>query len=160
MEVRGEGTVLHGTTEGALRWARPGQAIVDFAGSHEVHTFGLQVGSQLIDVDDHGGGRVWTRVSILPAYPTRCFDVRGSLVGDWSDGIESESFERDGTYVRGGARGTWNVSDEGFLDVGVGTRVRRYHVALAAPDRLVTLLEGAPEGDEPRPVALVQSRLQ
>ncbi len=160
MEVRNEGTVLHGTTEGAIRWARPGQAMIDFAGIHELHTFGLQTGSQLIDVDDHGGARVWTRVSILPAYPTRCFDIRGSVVGDWSDGIESESFERDGTYVRGETRGNWNLSDQGYLDLGIGTRIRRYAIALAAPDRLVTVLEGPTEEDEPRPISLVESRRQ
>ena len=160
MELRPDGTIVRDGLEGSFRWRSPGQAIIDVAGSHEPHTLGLMTGAQLLDVDEDGRAYVWSRVSLVPAFAAGCFELRGSLIGDWTDGQESESFQRDGTYVRGEARGNWSTADQGFLDIAVGMRVRRYRVALAAPDLLVTAFDGVLIDEVPRGASLVEVRIR
>lgn len=160
MEIRPDGTVIRDTVEGVLRWTTPAHATIDLGGLHEEHTFGLMNAAQMLDVDTDGHSRVWARVSVVPGYPEGCFDLRGSLVGDWTDGAASESFARDGTYVRGTARGNWSIAEQGYLDVAIGMQVRRYRIALATPDTLVSALDGLPMEEDPRGPSLIEARMR
>lgn len=158
MEVRTDGSVLRDGLEGALRFGAGGHATLDVAGSHEEHTFALPTPSQMLDVDADGRGRLWTRVSLIPPYPERCFELRSALVGEWTDGALVESFERGGRYHQGELAGHWTVAEPGILEVSIGARVHRYRAALATSDVLVTTSEGTPVDEDPRGLALVESR--
>ncbi len=159
MEIRADGSVLRDGADGAFRWIAPGRATIDVGGTHEEHTYGLMSAAQLLDVDDHGRAYLWSRVSILPAYADSCFDVRGSLVGDWTDGTTIESLREDGTYERGDQRGNWSVAERGYVDIAIGMRVRRYRIALSTPDTIVSALE-VPVADDPRDGVLVERRVR
>jgi hypothetical protein len=160
MELRPDGAILRDGVEGSFRWTTPGHAAVDVTGVHEEHAYGLMTGAQLLDVDADGHARTWTRVSMVPAFPEHCFEVRGSLVGDWTDGTASESFLADGTYVRGETRGNWSAPEPGYVDVAVGMRVWRYRIAVASEDRMVSAIDGPSIDDDPRGGALVETRLR
>ena len=160
MEIRADGTVIRDTVEGLLRWTSPAHATIDLGGFHEEHTLGLMNAAQMLDVDTDGRARVWARVSVVPGYPEACFDLRGSIVGDWTDGAASESFQRDGTFIRGAARGNWSMAEHGYLDVAIGMQVRRYRIALATPDTLVSAIDGLAMEDDPRGPSLIEARLR
>ncbi len=160
MEVRADSMIVRDQVEGAIRWTAPAHATIDVVGSHEEHTFGLINGAQLLDVDTDGRARVWTRVSMVPPYPASCFQIRGSLIGEWTDGAASESFEADGRYLRGDARGNWSIPEVGTLEIALGMRVRRYRIALAAPDMLVTAVEGPLLDEDPRGDSSIETRVR
>lgn len=161
MEVRPDGVVVRNGVESVIRWTAPGHASIDGARGHEDHTFGLVTTTQLLDVNGDGDAHLWTRVSFQPPYPDRCFQLRGSLVGDWSDGVASESFGDDGSYVRGDTHGNWAVVEPGVLEVALGMVVRRYHVALVTPDLSVSApVEPLVAERDPRGPSLVQARMR
>jgi hypothetical protein len=161
MEVRADGLVVRNGVEHVIRWTAPGHASIDGARGHEEHTFALATAAQLLDVDGNGEAYFWTRVSYLPAYPERCFELRGSIVGDWSDGMQSESFQRDGSYERGDTHGNWAITEPGVLEIALGLSVRRYRVALSTPDLLISSPVDAPAIErDPRGPSLVETRLR
>jgi hypothetical protein len=162
MELRPDGVLVRNGVEGTLRWGLPGHAMLRFGTSpEEEHTYALMTAATMIDVDRDGRAAVWGRVSALPAMPASCFDVRGSLVGDWTDGAERETFEADGRFSRASQRGIWTYVEPGALDVTIGRRTWRYHVALAAPDLMLSTLATplALDGD-PRGPSLVETRVR
>ncbi len=159
MELRPDGSLLRDGVEGAFRWTAPGHATIDVAGSHEEHTFALVSVAELLDVDVDGHARVWTRVSLAPPYPDPCFELHGTLVGEWTDGAQTERFLHDGRWELGELRGRWSIPGPGLLEVDVGARVRRYRAALATPDLLVTTYEGPVVDEDPRGVTRIEARL-
>lgn len=161
MEVRADGLVVRDGVEHVIRWTAPGHASIDGARGHEEHTFALATAAQLLDVDGDGEANLWMRVSYLPAYPERCFELRGGLVGDWSDGMQSESFEGNGSYVRGDTHGNWAIVEPGVLEIALGLVVRRYRVAMSTPDLLVSAPVDPPTTErDPRGPSLVETRLR
>lgn len=160
LEVRPDGSVLWNGADGTWRWSSPGHATTDVGGAHVAHAFGLMSGAQLLDVDANGNAVVWARVSIVPAFPDGCFDVRGSLVGDWTDGMVSESFLADGTYVRGEIRGNWSIPEAGYVDIALGLNVWRYRLALSTPDLAITAIDSTAYAELPRPAAWVATRIR
>jgi hypothetical protein len=156
MEIRADGAIVRNTIEGAFRWVAPGRATVDIRGSHEEHALGMITPVRMLDVDANDRAVVWSRVSPPPAAPDACFDVRGSVIGRWTDGAETESFDANGSYERGSRRGTWQMVEAGTLDLRVGESTTRYRIALASP----TLLVSTPEsGVDAARGTLVESRL-
>jgi hypothetical protein len=160
MELRPDGSLLRDAVEGAYRVVAPGHVTLDVAGSHEEHTYGMMTGTQLLDIDVNGRARTWTRVSLVPELPASCFEIHGSIVGDWTDGAESESFLPDGSWVHGDVRGNWSTPEAGLLDVAVGLSVRRYRVAIAAPDLMVSAIDGPVIDVGPRGAASIESRIR
>lgn len=161
MELRPDGTIVRGgPPDGGFRFRTPGQVVIDIGSAHEEHTYGLLTGAQLLDIDPDGHFVVWTRISMLPDFPAGCFDIHGSVVGDWTDGLSSESFLADGSYVRGETRGNWSTPEPGYLDVAVGLRVWRYRVAITGDDTLLSALDGPVLGDDPRGASLVEARIR
>lgn len=160
MEVRPDGVVVRDNVEQYLRWTAPGRAAINSARGHEDHTFALPTAAQLLDVGSGGDARFWTRVSPVPAYPERCFELRGSIVGEWSDGTLTESFARDGAYVRGDVHGNWAIVEPGVLEIAQGLVVRRYHLALASPDLLVSAPIEASVDRDPRGSSTVLARVR
>jgi hypothetical protein len=160
MEVRVDGAIVRDVLEGAFRWTSPGRATIDIRGSHEEHTIAMMTVSVLLDVDADGHAIVWHRASPAPPARDECFDLRGSLVGRWSDGATEESFRADGRYARGSHQGAWQLVEAGLLELRVDTSAaRRYRIALASPDTLVSAPEGDPSGDDPRGRSIVETRL-
>ena len=160
MEIRTDGTMLRDGIEGTFRWTAPGHATIDVPGLHEEHTFGMMTAAQLLDVDTDGRSWLWGRVSIVPQYPDGCFALTGSLVGDWTDGAVTESFRADGTYFRGESRGRWFIAEPGYIDLSTGLIARRYRIALAAPDLIVSAFDGVAPEDDPRGATIIEHRIR
>jgi len=146
MEVRVEGVIVRDGVEGAFRWIAPGRATTDIRGSHEEHTMGLITIGRLLDVDANDRAITWTRVSPAPPAPDSCFDVRGSVIGRWTDGRTTETFDASGLYVRGSHRGTWQIVEAGALDLRLErSSPLRYRIAFASPTTLVSTPETEPD---------------
>jgi len=137
MELRANGYILRDSLEGTYRWTDPGRIQIDVGGAHEAYTLGVSNVVAMLLVDPDGHGAIWTRLSPAPPTPAVCYDVRGSLVGDWTDGGVVEHFGASGEYRRGAVRGEWTATDAGAIELRVGPYVRRHQVALATPSTLV-----------------------
>lgn len=139
MELRADGYVLRNSLEGTYRWTDPGRIQIDVGGAHEAFTLGVSNVVTMLLVDPDGHGAIWTRLSPAPPLPPLCYDVRGSLVGDWTDGAVEEHFGASGDYRRGEVGGEWSMSDAGAIELRARTFVRREQVALATPSMLVII---------------------
>ena len=160
MEIRIDGAIVRDAVEGAFRWTTPGRATIDMRGSHEEHTIGLMTINTLLDVDANGRAIVWTRISPSPPAPEGCVDLRGSLIGRWTDGATEESFAASGLYTRGDRSGVWQLIDASVLQVRIEPGpVIRYRVALASPSVLVSAVEDMDAGEPERGRSSVETRL-
>ncbi len=137
MELRPDGYLLRNSLEGTYRWTDPGRVQLDVGGMHLAYTLGLSNVVTLLLVDPDGHGEIWTRLSPAPSIPPDCYDVRGSLVGDWTDGLSPEHFGAAGEYERSPTSGSWAMVEAGAIEITALGVARREQVALATPSMLV-----------------------
>lgn len=139
MELRADGYVLRNSLEGTYRWTDPGRIQIDVGGAHDAYTIGLSSVVTMLLIDPDGHGEIWTRMSPAPPIPPVCYDLRGSLVGDWTDGLVEEHFGAAGDYTRGRDAGTWAMAETGAVAITLPTATRHEQVALATPSMLMII---------------------